>query len=460
MSFSSFTTNLNDTSDKVSNAVKIHQLDNEYHAKTLGPLSAFQMAPYFSKDFGTLTRFYASYDPPIIASPEEQPRAAVEFVPEVIADAANGIVGVPAVQARRAWIGGLPIPNEVPSAATMFPNVAAHQVTTQQYNAVTAAVTKTKTITERDTAVKDRLMEALPTAYITSLQTAEMGPGHITTMSAVQLLRAALQNFGTIYPHEIPGVISSITAPFTSADLMSSESLHLALVKRQQKQEIIPAAARPPYYQLMPLIHNAFGTHPTGTDLINKHFEGTPVLEQTIPTLVTVVDLHYTNLIAKHAVAIDKWFLTATAASTIKHAAGNPAASSAAPAKSNECHRWMTGQQCSDYCKTSGKLTHTPSCKGMCSSLKVALADSRTFHSMSTEDKTAARAAENQKKQDRSKVYGKPQGKNPNNSKQPRDFGKGGTIAAAPASNNRRNYGRASANATSADDDVISSDED
>ena len=89
----------------------------------------------------------------------------------------------------------------------------------------------------------------------------------------------------------------------------------------------------------------------------------------------------------------------------------------------------------------------------MCASLKTALDNSRTFNSMSDEDKTAA---ENQRKQERSKGNGKPQGKNPNTRQQ--NFSKGGTIAADPASNNRRNNGRA--NTASADDDVVSSEED
>ena len=453
MSFSNFSTNLNNTTDKASNAVKIHQLHKEYHAKTLAPVSAIQMAPYFTTDFQTLQLFYASLDPPIIPTAAEQPRAAVAFVAEIIADAANNIVGAAAIPAQRAWLGGLPIPHEIPTAASMFPNVQPQNVTTHQYNAVVAAATKTKTITDRDSAVKDKLMEALPRDYITTLQTAVMGPDHITTMTSVKLMRAALAHFGTILPHEIDSVISTITSPFTPDDLFSSYTLRMALLQRQQRKELIPLTAQPLYFTLMPAIHNALGSHPTAQDIISKHFEIVPVIQQTIPTLIFVVDQHYENSLAKHAEKILKWRSNATAAaSTVKQAAGNPvhAPVHAPKGKPNECHNWITGLECSDSCKTSGKFAHSPSCKGMCASLKNAVLNSRTFNSMSESNKTAAR-----EQQIRRKGKEKTQG-----TQQPRSFVKnGGTIASAPITTNRRNHGRATVSVAT-EDDVVSSDED
>ena len=413
--------------------------------------------------FATIQSLYASRGEPVPAN--MLPRA--EIIAEPAHQDANGNE-IAAIDHVPAWHGGLPVPRVLSTFATVYPNLNIANITIAQNGEVERRRQMEKTIQNRNELIKHSFLAKLPLDVMDTMHQAEFQPGHmhISQMDIRQTMSWAMDRFGGVPTEDVTKATQLVYKFFTVSDLINADSLDIAITKRQAILATLKPDARPTYFLIRPELDNAGRGHPAYADLIKFHYTTTAVDDMSFTTFRAAVRAKYNDLVALHYGAIVIWSAkqhdngSASLAKTDvpnthrKQAGGGPSISGGGAASNKECHNWMTGQECSDFCKTSGRRTHTPSCKGMCASLKAALEDSRTFNSMSNGDKTAARAAHQ-----RGKEKGQPQGKNPNNRQQPRDSGKGGTIASAPASTNRR-YGRASANAASADDDVVSSDED
>ena len=376
---------------------------------------------------------------------------------EILAEPADEDNDIEEILHVPAWNGGLPVPRSLSTFQSVYPALNIANMTIAQNGEIERRRHAEKIIQVRNESIKNSFLSKLPHDVMDTMHQADFEPGqlHISHMDVRQTMAWAMTRFGGVPSEDVSKATLLVHKHFSVSDLVNANSLDIAITKRQAILSTLKVDARPSFFLIRPLLDLAGREHPAYVDLIKYHYTSTTVEDMSFNTLRTAVRSKYNDLVALHTGAITIWSskqpdnsMAATtvknAASNVKQAANNPV--QAPKGKLNECHSWITGLECSDRCKS--RLAHSPSCKGMCSSLKNAVINSRTFNSMSEADKTAARSAEqNMRRQGTTK----PQGK------QLRGFVKnGGTIASAPI---RRTNGRATASAAT-EDDVVSSDED
>ena len=380
---------------------------------------------------------------------------------EILAEPADEDNNIAEIIHVPAWDGGLPVPRSLSTFQSVYPALNIANMTIAQNGEIERRRHAEKIIQVRNELIKSSFLAKLPHDVMDTMHQADFEPGqlHISHMDVRQTMAWAMTRFGGVPSEDVSKATLLVHKHFSASDLVNANSLDIAITKRQAILSTLKADARPSFFLIRPLLDLAGREHPAYVDLIKYHYTSTTVEDMSFNTLRTVVRSKYNDLVALHTGAITIWSSkqpdNSMAASTVKQAAGNVKQAAGNPVhaskgKPNECHNWITGQECSDRCKSFGRYAHSPACKGMCASLKQAVINNRTFNSMSEADQTAARSAE---QNIRGQGKTKPHGKQP-----PRAFVKnGGTIASAPVP--RRTNGRANASVAS-EDDVVSSDED
>ena len=298
-------------------------------------------------------------------------------------------------------------------------------------------------------------LSKLPREIIDTMQQAEfeLGQLHISQMDVRQTMAWAMNRFGGVPSEDVSKATLLVHKPFPVNDLINADSLDIAMAKRLAILSTLEPNARPTFFMIRPKIDNAGRGHPAYGDLIKYHYNTTAVANMSFNTLRIAVRAKYNDLIALHTDAIVVWTTkndnaSASSASTTtnRKQAGGGANTNGGSAGTNECREHLLGRNCGPHAACRGSYPHDTQRHGSCKTFINASDKAKLFDTMPADQQKAVRAAAKEAKEGNNKKIGN-------------IYQKSGTIASAPASNNRRYNGRANAT-SSADDDVVSSEED
>ena len=300
-------------------------------------------------------------------------------------------------------------------------------------------------------------LSKLPREIIDTMQQAEfeLGQLHISQMDVRQTMAWAMNRFGGVPSEDVSKATLLVHKPFSVNDLINADSLDIAMAKRLAILSTLEENARPTFFMIRPKIDNAGRGHPAYGDLIKYHYNTTVVANMSFNTLRIAVRAQYNNLVALHTEDIVIWtskhdngsasLAKSHVPTTNRKQAGGGANTTGGSAGTNECRDHLLGRNCGPHATCRGSYPHDIQRHGTCKTFINASDKAKLFDSMPADQQKAVRAAAKEAKEGNNKKSGNIYHK--------------GTIASAPASNNRRYNGRANATA-SVDDDVVSDEED
>lgn len=469
MSKLEFSADLNALAPGEIQAPSFHQLYRQTLAACTTIVEGIEMANFLAP-YHTIQSLYASRGEAVPAA--MLPRAEILAEPAYENEDGEEIAAILHVPA---WSGGFPVPRILSTFGSVYPGLNIANITIAQNGEVERRRQTERTIQNRSELIKNSLLAKLPHDIIDTMNQAEFQPGqtHLSQMDIRQTMSWAMDRFGDVPSEDVAKATRLVYKFFRVSDLVNADALDIAITKRQAILATLKPDARPTFFLIRPDLDKAGRGHPAFEDLVKFHYTTTAVEDMSFTTLRAAIRAKYNNLVALHNAAIAIWAskqhdgsaaLTNPAVTNANRKAGGGASNSGGGGTggsnsggggtngANECQNHLLGRICGLHYTCRTTYPHDAKRLGICKTFGPASDKAKLFDSMPAEQQKSVRAAKEAK--DNFKKG------NHNRQQQPRDFSKGGTIASAPASFNRRHNGRASANAASADDDVISSDED
>ena len=429
-------------------ATLFHQLHRQAMAQCTTIIEGIDTIGYLAP-FAMIQAYYASRGEAV--PPAMQPRA------EVLAEPADEDNDIEEILHVPAWPGGLPVPRVLSTFGSVYPALNIANITIAQNAEVQRRRDAEKVIQNRNEQIKMAFLSKLPREIIDTMQQAEfeLGQLHISQMDVRQTMAWAMNRFGGVPSEDVSKATLLVHKPFSVNDLINADSLDIAMAKRLAILSTLEENARPTFFMIRPKIDNAGRGHPAYGDLIKYHYNTTVVANMSFNTLRIAVRAKYNDLIALYTEAIVVWtekndnasasLAKAHVPTTNRKQAGGGANTNGGSAGTNECREHLLGRNCGPHAACRGSYPHDTQRHGSCKTFINASDKAKLFDSMPADQQKAVRAAAKEAKE--------------GNNKKGSNLNKGGTIASAPASNNRRYNGRANAT-SSADDDVVSSEED
>ena len=229
--------------------------------------------------------------------------AAIPAVPAVdgVVVAVAAIPEVPFIAANP--LGGRAIAPSAPTQSSVFPHVAAANITHAQRATVTDLQAADKAVRTRNGQLKTALEKSLDVGWINELKAAPFVAGvkPYGYWSAKELFHAAAQRYAHFTEADRAAAFAAIGAAFTPTELASQLTLNGAIRRREQLLLMLPDGYGRSYASVRHLIAQALRATPAGTQilmLVDIHHPGP---NQTFDQLYATVTTHYDTQVSRHA---------------------------------------------------------------------------------------------------------------------------------------------------------------